>query len=829
MRMKRLMLFSLLSLWYGVSMAQPPQVWDAANIKFHLNKLGVLGRVLYLAAHPDDENTMLIGYLSKGKMYETAYLSCTRGDGGQNLIGSEQGSELGLIRTEELLAARGIDGGKQFFSSANDFGFSKSAKETLKIWGHERILENIVWVIRQYQPDIIITRFPEDARAGHGHHWTSAILAHEAFKAAADPNRFKEQLDQVKPWQAKRLLWNTFNFGSHNTTAPDQFHITTGGYNALLGESYGQIAANSRSMHKSQGFGSAPYWGNRMEYFKTIEGEAPRTTLMDGIVTDWSRIKGGTEIGKRIAMVTQRFNMDNPGASVNDLLRIYKAINALPEGRWKREKLKETKTLILACAGLFADATTADEVVATGSHTPVQIRVMHRSDVPLQLIGYDLDGMHTAIGQALRQGEAYTTSKQLNVTTNEGISSPYWLRQQHPIGYYHIQDRDLIGRPMNPPAYTVSLQLMIAGTALSVDLPVQYRHTDDVQGELYQPLVIAPPVVVNVNDPIVLLSKEQPSKTVRVEIKSYKAQEKGTIHIELPDQFEVSQNDLAFQLDKAGDSKSMSFNIHLKPGLSASVSKEAKIYALVDGKRYNRGMEVITHSHIPKITLFPEAITKIVGLDISTTGKNIGYISGAGDKVPDALKQLGYQVTPILSTAISDKELMSFDAIITGIRAYNINTLLRPMQPRLLNYVKNGGVLVVQYNKNGTMVADPLGPYPFKVSADRVTEEDAAVKWLLPDNRAMKFPNQLQPEDFNGWIQERGLYFTTDADVHYKRLFEMHDTDSRPLDGSTLVCTYGKGKYVYSCLDFFRELPAGVPGAFRLFVNLLAKPADHHP
>ena len=806
--------------------AQRPQRWDASTIKFHLEKLGVLGRVLYLAAHPDDENTMLISYLSKGKMYETAYLSCTRGDGGQNLIGSEQGSELGLIRTEELLGARSIDGGQQFFSTANDFGFSKSATETLKFWGHDRILSDIVWIIRNYQPDIIITRFPADARAGHGHHWTSAILAHEAYKAAADPGQFPAQLAYVKPWQAKRLLWNTFNFGHTNTTAADQFHIETGGYNPLLGESYGEIAAASRSMHKSQGFGAAPYLGNRLEYFTTIEGSAPKTSLLDGVATDWGRIAGGAAIGNMVNTANRDFKADDPAASVKILLGIYKAIEALPGGRWKTDKLQETRDLICACMGFFADATTDEAVLSEGTQAKIRIRALNRSLIPLQLTGYQLAGVNTAVHQRLEQGDAYTATAVLAIPAAAPVTEPYWLQEDHPVGYYKVENRDLIGRPLNPPAYTVKLTLAVSGTLMELELPVQYRHTDAVKGELYQPLVIAPPVVINIADPLVLLSQQQPDKTVRVEIKSFKARQEGKLHLQVPDAFEVVQNDLPFKLDQAGDSRDLSFEVRLKPGLDSSVRLEAAVTADIDGKIYNRGISTIEHSHIPTITLFPKATLHLVGLDIKTTGKNIGYIEGAGDLIPQSIEQLGYHVTKITSAAVSTADLSKFDAIITGIRAYNINSLLRPLQTKLLEYVREGGVLLIQYNKNGQMVTDNIGPYPFIVSGDRVTEEEVAVKWLLPDHPALHVPNQLQAADFDGWIQERGLYFTRDADPHYSRLFEMHDSDSQPLDGSTLVCNYGKGKYVYSCLDFFRELPAGVPGAFRLFVNLLARPAN---
>lgn len=808
----------------GVFVKGQPVQWNAAQIKAHLEKLDVLGSVLYIAAHPDDENTRLLAYLSNGKQYQTAYLSCTRGDGGQNLVGNEQGSELGLIRTQELLAARRIDGATQFFTTANDFGFSKSAKETLKFWDHDRILGDVVWAIRKFQPDILICRFPEDRRAGHGHHWTSAILAHEAFKAAADPKQYPQQLKFVKPWQAKRLLWNTFNFGQHNTTAPDQFHVEIGDYNPLLGKSYGEIAAESRSMHKSQGFGSAPSRTQSFEYFTTIAGDAPKQSLLDGVNTDWARIKGGNAIGPMVQAAITQFKMDQPEKSVPALLRIYQALQALPAGHWKDQKLTETKQLIVSCLGLFADATIKSAVCVPGETVPVHIRIVNRSDIDIKLRRVNLGQRNEDLNQTLKKGIESTVEQSLIISDTASITQPYWLLESHPTGYYNVPDPVLVGMPMNPPPYQVGLDIDVSGVTLPLLLPVLYKHTEDVEGELYQPLVVAPPVVVNLTQKIYLLSKEQAEKSILVQVEGFRDEISGKLHLDVPPQFEVIENDIPFKLAKKGDEWNARFKVHLKEGFDSSAGFDAQVTAIVDGKSYTRGIEVIQHSHIPTITLFPKAVVRLVAMDLKTNGKEIGYVEGAGDLIPEALTALGYHVTIIKSAAVSQEVLSHFDAIITGIRAYNINELLKPLQPKLLEYVKNGGVLLVQYNKNGRLVTNQPGPYPFDITSDRVTEEDAKVKFLLPDNPAMQYPNKIANSDFDGWIQERGLYFTQNADSHYQRLFEMHDVDSSPLDGSTLICNYGKGKYVYSCLDFFRELPAGIPGAFRLFVNLISKP-----
>src|SRR6202012_2711831 len=320
MKQLRLTLLFLFVFSYVFSQSNPPQ--DLGTIEQSFKKLNVLGSVLYVAAHPDDENTRLLAYLAAEKHYRTGYLALTRGDGGQNLIGDEQSEVLGLIRTQELLAARRVDGAEQFFTRANDFGFSKGPDETLKIWDKEKVLGDVVWVIRNFRPDVIICRFPTTGEGGHGHHTSSAILAQEAFTAAADPKRFPEQLKYVQPWQAKRLLWNTFSFGTVNTTAPDQFKINVGVYNPILGEGYGEMAAESRSNHKTQGFGSARQRGDAYEYFKTILGDAPKEDLMDGINTSWARVKGAEDIGTEAEKIRKDFEIDHPEKSVPALIKL---------------------------------------------------------------------------------------------------------------------------------------------------------------------------------------------------------------------------------------------------------------------------------------------------------------------------------------------------------------------------------------------------------------------------------------------------------------------------------------------------------------------------
>lgn len=803
--------------------AQPSPQLNAAAIKLQMKKLDTLGSVLYLAAHPDDENTRLLGYLAKEKLYRTGYLSLTRGDGGQNLVGNEQGELLGLIRTQELLAARRIDGAEQFFSRAQDFGFSKNPQETFATWDKEKVLGDAVWVIRQFQPDVIICRFPADSRAGHGHHTASAMIAAEAFEAAADPKRYPEQLKYVKPWQAKRLLWNTYSFGSINTTAPDQYKIDVGAFNFLLGRGYGEIAAESRSQHKSQGFGVPASRGSALEYFTTIKGDAPVHSLLDGINTTWERVPGGKAIGQLVDKALADYSIDDPAASVPALLAIRKAITALPDGYWKTQKLKETEQLVLACAGLWVEAYSATPVVVPGQPLQTSVQLINNSQVPVRLQTIRLPGKDSAFNnQALVFDKLLTIPQSITVPPAAAISQPYWLEEQHPLGTYSIKDQQLVGRPENVPTLQATIDLEIGGQAFRLVRPLQYKHTDPVKGELYEPLVIAPRVVANLGNQVFIFTEPKP-QPVSVKLKAMADSTDGTVRLQLPAGFKCSPESQPFSLARKGDETALLFNIAPVQVNGTNRVDTFTVAATTNGQVYTQSLQSINYDHIPPITLFPPAAARLVRVHLQHNGNRLGYIAGAGDMVATALRQVGYQVTALDEKDIMSGNLQQYDAIITGVRAYNTNERLKYWQPRLMEYVKNGGTLLVQYNTNSPLVTSQLGPFPFTLSrGERVTDEAAKVTLLQPDDATMHYPNELTQHDFDGWVQERGLYFTGNADPSYKKLFVMNDKGEQPLDGGTLVASYGKGRYVYTSLSFFRQLPAGVPGAYRLFVNLIS-------
>jgi LmbE family N-acetylglucosaminyl deacetylase len=817
------------------SQTSPPS--DIGTIRQNLKKLNILGSVLYIAAHPDDENTRLLAYLAQEKHYRTGYLSLTRGDGGQNLIGTEQGELLGLIRTQELLAARRMDGAEQFFSRANDFGFSKSPEETLKFWDKDKVLGDMVWVIRNFRPDVMICRFPTTGEGGHGNHTASAILAQEAFAAAADPKRYPEQLQYVHVWQAKRLLWNTFNFGSTNTTSPDQFKINVGGYNPILGKSYGEIAAESRSNHKTQGFGSAKQRGDAFEYFKTILGDAPKTDLMDGVDITWTRTPFGTPIAQKIAAITKAFNTDAPQASVPALVALLGEVDqtvatnkAFQTVRltevamtayeyWHKQKTKELKDLIAACAGLWFEAYSNDASYALGDTMNVRIQAIKQSDIPVTFEGFDKSATESGVlkGGELIENHMETINVKLKAVK---ISQPYWLEAPHGIGSYTISDDRKVGNPENPDAPTVTYSFTIAGKKIDFMRKLVFKYVDPARGEIYQPLEITPPVTANIADKVYIFNSAKP-QSVQVKLKAFTAAG-GSIGIKPISGWKISPEKIDFTGKNKGDEWTIAFMV--TPTDSKTNTSNFEVITTANGKAFTQGLLNIKYTHVPAITIFPPAQAKLVNIDLKTAGKRIGYIAGAGDLVPDALREVGYEVHQLTENEIINTDLSIYDAIVTGVRAYNVNERLAYEQPKLLEYVKNGGNLVVQYNNNNGLVTKQIGPYPFTVVNQRVTEEDAKVTFTDAQNPVLNYPNKITNADFNDWIQERGLYFTDNIDSQYSTPLQMNDAGMAPNKGSLIVTKYGEGRYIYTSLAFFRELPAGIPGAYRLFINLLSKP-----
>jgi LmbE family N-acetylglucosaminyl deacetylase len=824
--MPKLLLSTIALSLFHCAISQSPKIYTSADILQQIKKLDVLASVLYIGAHPDDENNSLLPYLANEKLYRTAYLSLTRGDGGQNLIGDEQGIELGLIRTQELLAARRVDGAEQYFTRAFEFGFSKSAAEALRIWDKEKILSDVVWVIRQFQPDVIIKRFPGDARAGHGHHAASAILADEAFTAAADPKRFPEQFKfGVKPWQAKRIMWNTFNFGGTNTTAEDQLKIDIGGYNPFLGKSYGEMGGEARTMHKSQGEGRPRRRGTSFEYFSTTGGTPAKSDLMDGINTSWERVQGGEVIRKMISNILGEYKAAEPEKSVPSLVKLYQAIKVLPKGNWQDKKLSEVQQLIEECSALYVEATSSQPRVVQGDSLRITFTLNKRTPVNGVLKKVKVEDFDSTINTSLATNQNVVFNKTLQVAADKKISQPYWLQVPLTGGTFEVKDQLMIGKAENDPSFEARFVVNIEGQDFVINRPVQYRVIDPVKGDLYEPIPVLPKMELNyTRDNFISLNGSPVTAQVH-----FKSNLDDTTTYSIVQKYSKKWlNPAPVIVYRTREYRELNSTTTFTPA-TGDMNVTEQINMETANSNYNGYTKTISYDHIPVITYFPKAKANLVKLDIRIVGKKIGYIIGAGDKVPQALEQMGYGVKYLSEEDLTDDVLKQFDAIITGIRAYNIHEYLTNRNDVLLRYIQNGGNLIVQYLKSNQVGQKrvKVGPYPFVIDAgSRVTEEDAAVNFLLPGHPVLNYPNKISNKDFEGWVQERSTYQALQLDPHFETPIGMHDTGESESNGSLAIAKYGKGNFIYAGLVFFRQLPAGIPGAYRLMANLIALPKN---
>ena len=801
-----------------------PDQMDGGEIQLALEKLNVLGRVLYIAAHPDDENTNLMALWANGSLYDSGYLSVTRGDGGQNLLGPELGERLGVIRTEELLDARHIDHGKQFFTRAIDFGFSKTADETLRIWDRDKILADVVWVIRNFRPDVLVTRFSPEDQLTHGHHTASAILAQEAFAAAGDPNRFPEQLAFAKPWRPTRLVWNTSPFFFKNRNLPfDPTGLTVleaGGYNPLLGKAYTEIAAASLCMHKSQGVGSPPRRGARKEYFKLLQGQPMTSSIFEGVDTGWSRVPNSEPIATEIRQIISKFNPADPAASVPDLLKLRQAMSGIKDESWIPEKKADLDKIIAACLSLHVEASTATETFTPGQTAAIKLDAINRSNVPitLQEVRFPNTGESIKIDAALPSNELVTKDLSSRIPNDTPYSQPYWLRKPGTLGAFAVDNQKLIGLPENSPALPVEIVLQVNGQELRYLLAAKYRTVDPVAGEVQRPIVISPPVFVNVADSVFVFATNDP-KPVSVRVTAATGAVRGELKLVVPQGWEVSPASIPIDLKAADAETAATFSV--KP---PNQNSQGTLRAIVstEGRDYSLERVRISYPHIGVQTLMPPAEAKLVRVDIRKKGDRIGYVPGAGDDVPESLRQIGYSVKTLSEPEITAKDLAQFSAVVLGIRAYNTQDRISNWLPELFAYVKEGGVAIAQYNTLADLKSNQLGPYPLEISRDRVTDENAEVRILAPNHPLMLTPNRITSKDFERWVQERGLYFPNKWDPAWTPILSCNDPNEKPLDGGLLVAKSGKGFFIYTSYSWFRQLPAGVPGAYRLFANMLS-------
>jgi len=806
--------------------AQHPLKPTTSEVYESIKKLNFLGSVLYVAAHPDDENTRLISYFSNNVKARTAYLSITRGDGGQNLIGPELRELLGIIRTQELLAARRTDGGEQFFTRANDFGYSKHPDETLQVWDKDEVLKDVVSIIRKFKPDVIVNRF-NIASAGktHGHHTSSAMLSVEAFDLVGDATFKSHNLYDV--WQPKRLFFNTtwWFYGSReNFEKADKskmLSLDTGVYYALSGLSNSEIASLSRSQHQSQGFGSTGTRGTQKEYVELIKGEFPENgNIFDGIDTTWNRLEGGKAIGEILLKVEQNFDFKNPSASISELIKAYKRIEKLKDKHWKTLKLKQIRDIIAACAGLYLEAVANVSSSPPGGEVSFKVEVINRSDIAIQLKSVNISPMNIVENHETdlqnNKGEELTLKGKIPLETS--YTNSYWLNDKGSLGMYNVVDKQLIGNAQTPRNIKANFKLDIDGFVIDFQKDVVYKYNDPVKGEVYQPFEILPEAVSSMADKVLIFADDKP-KEIPVTIKSNKANFTGSISLNHPKDWKVSPEKFDFTIAIKEGEKTVNFTI-----TPPNYQMEGKISPMISSNdaKFAKELVEIVYDHIPKQSILLPSESKIVRLDLQKKGQLIGYIQGAGDNVPTSLRQIGYTVIELNENDVTAENLQNFDAVILGIRAYNVSDRAKFYQKEIHKYTENGGTLIVQYNTSRRTKVENVAPYELKLSSDRVSEENSKVTLLNSNHEMLNYPNKITESDFNGWIQERGLYFPNEWSKEFTPLLSMHDKGESPKKGSLLVAKYGKGHFIYTGLSFFRELPAGVPGAYKLFANMLS-------
>jgi LmbE family N-acetylglucosaminyl deacetylase len=807
---------------------------DAAELQLALKKLTVLGGALHIAAHPDDENTALLSYLASERLVRAGYLSVTRGDGGQNLVGEEKGELLGVIRTQELLAARRLDGAEQYFTRAIDFGYTKSPTETLSIWDHDKVLADVVYVIRKFQPDVVIARFPATGEGGHGQHTASAILAAEAFAAAGDATKYPEQLSSVRVWKPRRLFWNRFSWQRIEPNDPivaNDVKVDLGTYNPLLGRAYTEIAAQSRSQHKSQGFGAAERRGSIINYFNQLAGDPAKTDLFEGIDTSWSRYPGGEAVGKLLQQASDGFDLRDPAKTLPLLIQAYDQLDRLaarPEwapnvNPWVEIKRRELLDAIRDAAGISIDVAAGDSSVVPGGEIPVSVTVVNRSNHPFRLASVAAPNANPgkAPGTPLKYNQPVKVDIALRLAGDTAYSQPYWLRHPAQHGLYTVREQELIGLPDNRAALPITVALdddMMHSFIFTV--PAVFRWTDAVRGEQVRNVDVVPDVTANFATPLYVFPDAK-AKRVDVDLRSFGATA-GTVRLLTPAGWKVEPASLPVSFAKKGSEASVSFTV--TPPAGASTGDLTAQVELPDGRKLSSGLTTIDYPHIPAQRIFSAATAKLLRSDIKKRGTRIGYIMGAGDDVPAALQQVGYQVDLLSDADLDRGDFSRFDAIVTGVRAYNTRNRLVAHQPKLMQYVENGGTLVVQMNSlnpQPLLIASPA-PLPITISNERITVENAPVTVTAPDHPLLNTPNKLTVATWEGWVQERGLYFPKQWDPAYTTPISMNDPNEPAKAGGILVAKHGKGTFIYTPLAFFRQLPAGVEGAYELFVNMVS-------
>ena len=813
--------FLIILINFNLHSQEENNIYSSSSIISKLEKLNTLGKVLYVAAHPDDENTRLITYLSNEKKYQTAYLSLTRGDGGQNLIGKDLKENLGLIRTQELLEARKIDGGIQFFTSAIDFGYSKNSKESLEFWNEDQILYELVWIIRKFKPDVIITRFNEVSGITHGHHTASSILANKAFRISGNPDIFPDQLEFLETWKAKRIFWNTSTrfFDLSKYSDDEILKIDVGLYNNILGKSYNEISSESRSMHKSQGFGSLKRRGSEKELFILTQGDKYDDNLMDGVDVTWNRFGENNEIIEYINNLVNEYDPKKPYKTVNKLSVLYEKVSKIKDEDWKKIKLNEIKNLIKACLGLFFESLSDVSISSIGENIKINFDAINRSPININLKQVSVFDEDFLIKKDLINNEFFRFEKTIKIPESESFTEKYWLINKPNFGNYDVNHQKLIGNPDNNFPVETNFIFTINNIEVSYTIPLLNKKNSPTKGDDYKIFNIGLPIYLNPKryNELVVNSNSQ---TIEVEVISGKENLDATIYLDVPEniKYEPKYFDLSFK--DLNEKKIIKFDLTLPE--TDSFKENIIVKAKYNDEYYERGIKEINYDHIIQQVRFPLSEIKIIKFNIKTKGKNIAYFMGSGDNIPSFLSLIGYKIDLLTLDQLSTDILSNYDALIIGIRAYNVNKNLIEKTKEIHNYVKNGGNVLVQYNTSRGIDVKDFAPYSFNISRNRTSEENSKVDIINKNHLALNYPNKILLEDFDNWVQERGLYFPINWSDDYETLISSNDSGEKPNHGGILISKIGKGHYVYTSYSWFRQLPSGVSGAYKLFVNLIS-------
>jgi LmbE family N-acetylglucosaminyl deacetylase len=829
----------------------PVLLWcqeTSSELYAQLKALGNTQTVLYVAAHPDDENTRLLTWLSRSRGVRTAYLSLTRGEGGQNFIGKEQGQALGILRTQELLAARKIDGAEQYFTRAYDFGYSKNAEETFSHWNRDSLLFDIVWVIRWLQPDVVICRFPTTGEGGHGHHTASAILTLEAVKMAANPWEFPEQLRWVTPWNCPRVLWNTFNFGGLNTIDSSQFRVDVGDYLPLFGQSVGELAAESRSQHRSQAFGTEKKRQTTYEFFKTMAGSVPVTDILDHVAGGWARFPGLEFVDKTLTDLRVKFDFEKPEKIVPELLSLRTEITARLNGKDVRSipaiirfRLEQWDELVLKLCGVYTEIVSPVPKRAANQQAILSLFSVNRSFLPVRLISLSGWGFEKEYSVQLHNNLPFRDTLSYSSIWQEVITQPYDYHEREPVRVYLPREMDaslpldtwlekaeweayapVFHLPEYRPESACSLTYEILRHRIVHKAQIQFKKVDPARGEIYTPLVIGPALTLFSEKPFLYIPSGG-SVRLGLKVSSNAGLQKGWARLLSTGNVFVTPDSIFFTLQEGKDTTLYFF-------LTAPRSaRDSSFYiypeALVDGIFYRLTERVLEYEHIPgQVVYEPLAIPAcVVRLSRKWNTHTCLFVEGAGDQTDEALRQLGFQVLVWRRDAAwpGPLSVQRYSLVVTGVRALNLRQDLQPFWNSLEDYVKEGGIVLFQYNTlQDAHQLQSMMPGSLRLSRRRITDEKAPVYWLDANDLIWHCPLELSLKDFDGWVQERALYVPESWGTEWKPLLESSDKEESLLKGLLLVRRSGKGRMMYSSLTFFRQLPAAVPGAVRLFYNL---------